>query len=111
MSTFTWGESDATRRLEAVAASRRTASAEYTVGLWTLRSPWFEGGLHAIAFLDAGRAWQDDADRWNIGRQRIADDGGFGLGTAEDNLRVYAARNLHESGSSFVWSARLRRPF
>jgi hypothetical protein len=38
-------------------------------------------------------------------------DGGFGLGTAEDNLRVYFAKNLREPDSGFVISARLRRPF
>ena len=43
--------------------------------------------------------------------QRFATDGGFGLSTAEDNLRVYFAKNLQDPGSDFVISARLQRPF
>lgn len=84
---------------------------EYTIGLWKLRSEFFQGGLHAIAFLDAGSAWQDDAHRWNVGRQHLAADGGLGLGTAEDNLRIYVAKNLHEPDSDVVVSIRLQRPF
>jgi hypothetical protein len=84
--------------------------AEYTVGLWRLRSTGFEGGLHAIAFLDAGRAWLHP-EGWNLDDQRLALDGGVGLGTAEDNLRVYFAKNLREPDSDLVISARLRRPF
>lgn len=84
---------------------------EYTIGLWRLRSDFFQGGLHAIAFLDMGRAWQNDAHRWDAGRQRFAADGGIGLGTAEDNLRIYVAKNLHEPDSDAVVSFRLKRPF
>ncbi len=84
---------------------------EYTIGLWRLRSEFFQGGLHAIAFLDAGRAWQNDAHHWDIGRQHLAADGGVGLGTAEDNLRIYVAKNLQESDSDVVVSFRLKRPF
>ena len=35
----------------------------------------------------------------------------IGVGTAEDNLRVYFARNLRQPDSGFVVSARLQRPF
>lgn len=84
---------------------------EYTIGLWRLRSEFFQGGLHAIAFLDAGRAWQNDDHRWDVGRQNFAADAGIGLGTSEDNLRIYVAKNLHESGSDPVVSFRLKRPF
>jgi hypothetical protein len=85
--------------------------AEYTIGLWRLRSPIFEGGLQTIAFVDAGRAWFDPEHRWDIGRQHIQADGGFGLATSEDGLRVYFAKNLRESSSDFVVSVRLQRPF
>jgi hypothetical protein len=85
--------------------------AEYTVELWHLHSGGFEGGLSAITFLDAGRAWNNPSHAWDIDAQRLAVDGGFGLGTAEDNLRVYFAKNLREPDSGFVISARLRRPF
>ena len=87
------------------------AQTEYTVGLWKLRSQFFEGGLHAIAFVDAGRAWQNDEHHWDLDRQRVQTDGGLGLGTSEDNLRIYFAKNLRRPGSDFVVSVRLQRPF
>ena len=85
--------------------------AEYTVGLWRISSAWFEGGLHAIAFVDAGRAWQDHGTSWDIARQRMQADGGFGMSTSEDNVRVYFARNLQSPKASIVVSMRLQRPF
>ena len=87
------------------------SQAEYMLGLWRLRSGLFEGGLHAIAFVDAGRAWFNPKHRWDVQRQQIAIDGGFGLGTSEDNLRVYFARKLNEKDSGFLVSMRLQRPF
>lgn len=84
--------------------------AEYVIGLWRLRTGAFEGGLHAIAFVDAGRAWSDP-DGWGLGRQQLAVDGGVGVATAEDNLRVYFAKNLQRAGSDIVISVRLNRPF
>lgn len=82
--------------------------AEYDVGLWPLRTSAFEGGLHALAFLDTGRAWRGQFDP--VG-QHMAADGGFGLGTSEDNLRVYVAKNLQKPRSAVVVSVRLQRPF
>lgn len=85
--------------------------AEATVGLWHVRSRGFEGGLHAIAFVDAGRAWFNSGHAWDVGRQRLAADGGVGLGTSEDNLRIYFAKNLQDPASDVVISVRLQRPF
>ena len=85
--------------------------AEAVFGLWHLRSRGFEGGLHAIAFLDAGRAWFDPGRAWDVGRQHLAADAGLGLGTSEDNLRVYFAKNLQDPASDLVISVRLQRPF
>jgi hypothetical protein len=85
--------------------------AEYTLGLWRISSQWFESGLHAIAFVDAGRAWQGSDPLWDIGRQRMQADGGLGISTSEDNVRVYVARNLQAPRSSVVVSMRLQRPF
>jgi hypothetical protein len=85
--------------------------AEYAIGLWRLRGVPFEGGLHALAFVDAGRAWSNADHEWDADRQRIQADGGFGLATSEDDLRVYFARNLHRADSNFVISVRLQRPF
>jgi hypothetical protein len=85
--------------------------AEYTIGLWTVRSAFFEGGLHAIAFVDLGQAWTSDAHHWDVGRQQVQSDGGFGLGTSEDNLRIYFARDLRKPDADFLVSMRLHRPF
>jgi hypothetical protein len=85
--------------------------AEYIVGLWRLSSGVFQSGLHAIVFVDAGQAWFGPAGKWDAARQKFAADGGFGIGTSEDALRVYFARNLQEPGSGFVVSLRLQRPF
>ncbi len=85
--------------------------AEYDIGLWRLRSEIWPDGLHAIAFLDAGRAWSNPDHVWDVNRQPFATDGGFGLATADDGVRVYFARDLHKPGSNFVISFRLQRPF
>ena len=85
--------------------------AEAVIGLWHLRTRGIEGGLHAIAFLDAGRAWADPGHAWDVGRQHLAADAGAGLGTSEDNLRVYVAKNLQDPASDLVFSVRLQRPF
>ena len=85
--------------------------AEYIIGIWKLRTGAFEGGLHAIAFVDAGRAWSDPRHRWSVGGQEIQVDGGVGIAAAEDKLRIYFAKDLRQTGSDFVISARLHRPF
>jgi hypothetical protein len=87
------------------------AQAEYTLGLWQVPTPGFEGGLHAIAFVDAGRAWSNPDHGWDVNRQRIQVDGGFGLASSEDDVRVYFARDLQDPGSEFVISVRLQHPF
>ena len=87
------------------------AQAEYTTALWRVRPRGFDAGLHAIAFVDAGRAWDDAGHGWWPNRQQLQVDGGFGLTTSEDNLRVYVARSLQRPRSSAVFSVRLQRPF
>jgi len=87
------------------------AQAEYTVGLWALRGEGLEAGLHALAFVDAGSAWDNPANRWDLERQHLATDVGVGLATNEDDLRVYVARDLHDASAGWTWSVRLRRPF
>ena len=87
------------------------AQAEYTIGLWALRGEGFEAGLHAIAFVDAGMAWDQPRSRWDIEHQHFKTDGGFGLATSEDDIRVYVARDLADPDSKFTWSLRLQRPF
>jgi outer membrane translocation and assembly module TamA len=85
--------------------------AEYTIGLWALRGTGFEAGLHVITFVDVGTAWDNSNDRWDVQRQRFRSDGGIGLGTSEDDIRVYVARDLSDPDAKFVWSLRLQRPF
>ena len=87
------------------------AQAEYTTALRRVRPRGFDAGLHAIAFVDAGRAWDDLGHAWDPARQHLQVDGGFGLATSEDNLRVYVARSLQRPRSGAVFSARLQRPF
>ncbi|MEO5616394.1 MAG: BamA/TamA family outer membrane protein [Candidatus Eisenbacteria bacterium] len=85
--------------------------AEYDIGLWRLHSDSAPNALHALVFVDAGRAWQNPAHRWDVGRQQLQADGGFGLASADDALRIYFAKNLQKLGSDFVISMRLQRPF
>jgi hypothetical protein len=85
--------------------------AEYTIGMWALRGNGFEAGLHAITFVDFGTAWDNPHDVWDVQHQAFQNDGGFGLATSEDNLRVYVARDLSNANAPLVWSLRLRRPF
>jgi hypothetical protein len=87
------------------------AQAEYTIGLWQLHSKGFEGGLHAIVFADAGTAWNHPDNGWDVTAQKFAVDGGFGLATSEDDVRLTFARNLQEPDSDFVVGLRLQRPF
>ena len=84
---------------------------EYTIGLWRMRTHLFEGGLHAIAFLDAGTAWSNPDDQWDVQGQPFAVDGGFGMATAEDNLRVYFAWDLQDADADARITVRLQRPF
>jgi len=87
--------------------------AEYAIGFgeWGRSKHVDFEGLHAIVFVDAGSAWSNPDHDWDPGRQHYALDGGFGLGTDEDNLRIYFAKDLRDPDSDFVISARLRRPF
>lgn len=84
--------------------------AEYSVGLWQFRSNGFQEGMHAFVFADAGTAWDGDG-RWDVDRQKFAVDGGLGLSTSDDHLRVTFARDLQDPSSKFVASVRLQRPF
>jgi len=85
--------------------------AEYSIGLWKIRASAFEGGVHAIAFVDAGGAWFNPDGDWDPGGQHLSVDGGLGLATAEDNLRIYFAHDLQEPDADFMISVRLQRPF
>lgn len=85
--------------------------AEYAFGLWAVRGQRSSSGLTAIAFVDAGTAWEDPSGRWEVMARRFTADAGFGLAVGEDDLRVYVARDVRDPGAPIVWSARLQRPF
>lgn len=87
------------------------AQAEFTTALWRERPGRYHARLHAIAFVDVGRAWGGAGSTWDPARHQMQVDGGIGLTTSEDNLRVYVARNLQQSRSEAVFSVRLQRPF
>jgi hypothetical protein len=85
--------------------------AEYDVGLWSMRGDGFENGIHALAFVDAGGAWHGTRGSWDPISQRFAADGGVGVATSDNSLRVYFAKDLHDAGRDVVISVRLQRPF
>jgi hypothetical protein len=84
--------------------------AEYSVGLPPVRNAGMDEGLQVLAFLDAGRAWIGE-HRDDLVDQHYAADAGIGLATADDDLRVTVARDLHRANSDLVVSLRLQRPF
>ena len=85
--------------------------AEFILGLWQMSNSMLEGGLHAIAFVDIGRAWFNPDHGFDANRQHIQVDGGFGLATSDDGVRIYLARDLQDPGSDVVFSLRLQAPF
>lgn len=85
--------------------------AEYSAGLWPIRTGSFDSDLQIVAFVDLGRAWSNPERTWDVNRQSLAVDGGFGLATADDDLRLYFARDLQRTDGDFVISLRLQRPF
>lgn len=85
--------------------------AEYSIGLWALDAHGLGSGLHVLAFVDAGTAWDQPAGRWDAGRQKLGVDGGVGFATGEDDLRVTFARDLQRDDADFVVQVRLQRPF
>ena len=85
------------------------AQAEYTLSLWQFERRGFDTGLQALAFVDVGSAW--DSARWDLGRQSLDADGGVGIATEDDGLRLYLARDLQDADSDLVVSLRLQRPF
>jgi len=83
---------------------------EYSMSIGKFQSSGFESGIHGIVFLDTGRAWNHPG-QWDVTHQPFETDAGFGLSTSEETLRIYFAKNLQDSGSDIVVSARLQRPF
>ena len=63
-----------------------------------------------LLFADTGTAW-DHATGGELAAQHFALDGGVGLATADDDLRVTFATNLQEPDSGSWCDAGLQRPF
>jgi hypothetical protein len=84
---------------------------EYALDLWMLRRGWYHGGLRVLVFTDAGTAWNNGGQGWDVNRQQLAVDGGFGFATDDDNLRIYFAQNFQEPRPDFNVMVRLQRPF
>jgi hypothetical protein len=84
---------------------------EYTIGLWRYSDDVFDGGLAVLVFADAGTAWNNPDHDWDISRQHVRADGGFGLSTEDEGMRVYFSRNLQDPDSDFKVTMRLQRPF
>jgi hypothetical protein len=85
--------------------------AEYDIALWSLRRRSFRGGLHALVFVDTGKAWSNGGRGWDVGDQKLAVDGGFGIAGADDGFRVYFAQNLQDPRPDLNVSLRLQRAF
>ena len=110
---FTIGGVDGLRAHAFASASGDQAvlgQAEFSTGLRPGGSTTLAGNLLALLFLDVGQAWTSGSGAFDLGRQHVAIDGGFGLATGDDDLRVYLARDL-QRGGAFVVSLRLQRPF
>jgi hypothetical protein len=61
--------------------------------------------------VDAGRAWDNPSHSWDLRNQHLRTDGGLGLATSEDNVRLYIARDLRQARASAIVTLRLQRPF
>lgn len=84
--------------------------AEYQIEVGRIARGGWQGAFQLIAFLDAGRAWTAP-QRWDLGRQHIQTDAGFGIAASEDRMRVYLARDLQSRDGRWLVSLRLQRPF
>ncbi len=84
--------------------------AEYSIGIQAFDMRPHRDGLRALLFADAGTAW-NRATQGELSAQRIAVDGGVGVGTTDEDFTVTFARNLQDPDSRFVVTLRLQRPF
>ncbi len=84
--------------------------AEYSVGLQAFKAHARHRGPQVLAFVDTGTAWKR-ADRPSVADQHFAFDGGVGLATPDDDMRVTLARNLQRPDAGVVATVRLQRPF
>lgn len=84
--------------------------AEYSVGLQVFKARSRHRGPQVLAFVDTGTAW-NRAERPAIEDQRFALDGGVGIATPDDDLRVTVAKDLQKADAGVAVAMRLQRPF
>ena len=87
------------------------AQAEYDIGLWQVRSSALDGGLLALVFCDIGYAWRESGSGFGLAQQKPEVDAGFGVGTSDNALRIYFAKNIRTLDREFTVRVRLQRPF
>ena len=66
-------------------------------------------GLSLVLFDDLGLAW--DAPTWDLDRRRMAWNAGLGVGTTDETLRVYFARDLRAKRSPLQVTVRIARSY
>jgi hypothetical protein len=66
-------------------------------------------GLSLVVFDDLGLAW--DAPKWDLGRRRMAWNAGVGVGTTDETLRVYFARDIRASRAPVEVTVRIARSY
>lgn len=75
----------------------------------TSRNAMLKTGFSVVAFTDFGLAW--DAPKWDLGQRKPAWDAGLGLGTTDETLRVYFARDLRAERSPIHVTLRIARSY
>jgi len=73
---------------------------EYSIDVWKI--------VQALVFVDIGRAWVAD-DHPNV--PRLATDGGIGLQTRDEHLRVHLARDFQRGDGGLLLSVRTNATF
>ncbi|MGH7725066.1 MAG: BamA/TamA family outer membrane protein [Candidatus Eiseniibacteriota bacterium] len=66
-------------------------------------------GLSLVLFTDFGTAW--DAPRWDLAHQKPAWDAGLGIGTTDETIRVYFARDLRSEHAAIHTTVRIARSY
>ena len=73
------------------------------------RNAMLKTGFAVVGFTDFGLAW--DAPTWDLGQRRPAWDAGLGLGTTDETLRVYFAKDLRSGSSPVHVTLRIARSY
>lgn len=86
------------------------ANAEYDLQVWRGRQrSGIRADVRLLAFADVGQAWT--GPRYDLAHRQMMADIGFGVGLADERIRLYAAHDLRDSKSGLLWTLRLDNPF